>query len=113
MPGGSLALHGKNRPAGSVVSWVQQSLPQDSGFLCVGESGLFLVLSCRLAQLQMGTEGPCGPVCDGLPRRSPEEKAGTPRASTVSPGLPGSVERPLAEIFVALPLALSFQKSGH
>lgn len=90
----------------------QQSLPQNARFLGLHERGLFLVLSSRLAPLQMGTEGPCVPVCDRLPQRSPGE-AGTPRASTVIPGLQGSVERPLAEIFVALPLALSFQKSGH
>lgn len=54
------------------------------------------MLSSRLALPQTGTERPVS-VCDGLPQQSPGA-AGTPRASTVNPGLEGSVEGPQREI---------------
>lgn len=60
--------------------------------------------------LQKGIEGPWEPACTGLPRSL--GTAGTPGARTAPSLSEGSVERPLAKIFVASPLPLSFGKSG-
>ena len=58
------------------------------------------MLDSGLALLQTGVEGPCVPVCSGHPQPSPGE-VGTPQGQHSQPGLEGSVESPLAEIFVA------------
>lgn len=72
-----------------------------------GREGLFLVLSPRLALLQMGIKGPYVPVCDRLPSQ-PLGRAGTPRASTAL--WRGHWQRYL---WLWLSYSVLFKRSGH
>lgn len=89
----------------------QQSLPQNARSLACVRGVYFWSSAPGWLRYRWALRDHACLCAIGFPSSPQGRRA--PLGPAVIPGLEGSVERPLAEIFAALPLALSFQKSGH